>query len=143
MTYLLDTCVIAELASPNPDPAVTRWLDSQPEEIVFISVVTLAEIKQSIEQEASIAKKALLNNWLMSDLLVRFSGRISEFSVGTTLKWSEFSLKWKALKHTLSVADSLNLAIALFYDHTLVTRDVAIFEDTGVKVMNPFSPKES
>jgi hypothetical protein len=143
MTYLLDTGIITELVSTNPDPAVLRWLDSQPEETVYISVVTLAEICESIQKEKSLAKKALLTAWLTNDLLVRFSGRIGEISVGVSLKWGEIMAKLKALGHTLSIADSMILAIALVYGHTLVTRDIASFKGTGAKVFSPFEGPEN
>jgi predicted nucleic acid-binding protein len=138
MTYLLDTGIIAELASQNPDPKVMRWLDAQPEETVFISVVTLAEISESIEQQHSDSQKTYLLAWLHNDLIVRFGGRISEITVSVSVKWGEVIAKCKLLGLALSLSDSLSLAIALVYDHTLVTRDTNLFEDIGIKAISPF-----
>jgi predicted nucleic acid-binding protein len=138
MTYLLDTRIIAELASQNPDPQVVRWLDAQPEETVFISVVTLAEISENIESQHSESQKANLLSWLHNDLIVRFGGRISEITIAVSLKWGEVITKCKSLGKALSLPDSLSLAIALVYDHTLVTRDIDLFEDTGVKAISPY-----
>jgi predicted nucleic acid-binding protein len=138
MTYLLDSGIIAELASQNPNPNVLRWLESKAEETMYISVVTLAEISEQIEKENSLSKKNRLYNWLNNDLIIRFGGRICEISVGVSLKWGEIIAKFKGLSHSLTLADSLNLAIALVYDHTLVTHNIAIFEDTGIRVINPY-----
>lgn len=142
MTYLLDTCVIAELISETPNPAIVRWVDAQPEETIFISVVTLAELKGAIDRVDSVKKRSQLNEWLINDLIIRFTGRISEINVGATLKWGEIAAKIHSLGRILSAVDSLNLAIALVYDHTLVTNDFAIFEDTGVHLLNPFEEKK-
>lgn len=138
MTYLLDTGIIAELASANPDLGLIHWLDAQPEETIYISVVSLAEIAENIERQTSLTKKALLNNWLSNDLLVRFNNRICQINETVSLKWAELITRWKNSGRRLSLADSLSLAIALVYDHTLVTHNVAIFENTGVKVLNPY-----
>ena len=141
MTFLLDTSIISELLSEKPNPVVIHWLDAQPEETIYLSVVSLAEIKQSIENLTDVKKKNRLNEWLQNDLLIRFSNRISEITVSVTLKWGELSSKMHTLGRTLSAVDSLNLAIALIYDHTLVTRDLSIFESTGVRLLNPYLDK--
>jgi len=138
MTYLLDSSVISELASANPNPAVVRWLDAQPEETVYISVISLAEIAEKVASEASSARKALLSNWLTNDLMVRFSGRVSEITAEVGLIWGETITSLKSLGRVFSVADSLYLAIALAFGHTLVTRNVARFVNTGVKLFDPF-----
>jgi toxin FitB len=141
MTYLLDTCIIAELISSAPDPALVRWVDAQPEETIFISVATLGEIKSAVDRIESAPKRVLLNDWLTNDLLIRFAGRISEINVGVTLKWGEVSAQIQSLGRTVTVVDTLNLAIALINDHTLVTSNLSIFENTGVRLINPFVDK--
>jgi Predicted nucleic acid-binding protein, contains PIN domain len=138
MTYLLDSSIIADLASPNPSPNVMSWLDAQSEETVFISVVTLAEIAEQIEMEQSNSQKDSLLSWLNNDLIIRFGGRISEITVAVSLKWGEIVARCKALGKSLSLSDSLSLAIALTNDHILVTRHTDLFADTGVKTISPF-----
>jgi toxin FitB len=138
MTYLLDSNVVFELTSQNPDPGVIRWLDSQPENNIYISVVTLAEIAELIDKEQSASSKTYLINWLTNDLLVRFSDRISEIGVAVSLKWGEIINRFCTIGSPISLTDSLNLAIALVNDHTLVTRDSTVFEGTGLKTICPF-----
>lgn len=138
MTYLLDSSILSDLSAPAPDPKLISWLNSQPEQSLYISVVTVSEIAESMEKEGSALQKQKLRTWITGDLLVRFSGRISEISAAVTLKWAELIAHFRSIGRAMTLADSLNLAIALVYDHTLVTRDISIFEDTGVKVFSPY-----
>lgn len=139
MTYLLDTCIVADLLSPSPDPKLITWVNSQPEETIFISVVTLAELKQVIESIESSKTRARMNDWLMNNLLVRFSDRISEITSEVTLKWGELSAKVQTHGRVINPIDSLTLAISLIYNHTLVTRNRALFEETGVRLIDPYN----
>jgi len=137
MTYLLDTCILNELLSPSPNPGLITWLDAQPEEMVFISVITLAELKQSIESVESGKTRSRMNEWLMNDLLVRFSGRINEIDAEVTLKWGEISAKAHNRGHMLNPIDTLNTAIAMIYSHTLVTTRTDAFDGADVRLFNP------
>jgi predicted nucleic acid-binding protein len=139
MTYLLDTCIITELISGNPDPKLITWIDSQPEEMIYISVLTLAELKQSIESEPSSRKRAAMNEWLTNDLVARFSGRISEITTEVTLKWGELATRIHEKGFLISPLDSLNLAIAMLNGHTLVTKEKKHFEGLDVHLVNPCS----
>lgn len=137
MTYLLDTCILNDLLSPSPDPALMVWLDAQPEEMIFISVITLAELKQSIESLESSKTRSRMNDWLMNDLLVRFSSRINEINAEVTLKWGEISAKTQSQGHLLNPIDTLNTAIAMIYSHTLVTTRPEAFNGADVRLFNP------
>jgi predicted nucleic acid-binding protein len=138
MTYLLDTGIISELSSLNPNPQLVQWLDSLPEEMVFISALTLADITERLKMEKSPTDRDNLSSWLANDLLVRFGGRVCEITVEVSLKWGEVIAKYKTLMRKLSLSESLNLAIALVYGHILVSRDTSVFKDAGVKTINPF-----
>ena len=138
MTYLLGSDIIAELASSNPDPSVILWLDSQPENSVYISVVNIAEISELIEKESSESTKSRLKNWLNNDLLVRFSDRINEVNIPVSIKWGEIVSQNSSVNPAITVTNSLLMAIALEFDHTIVTRDTSCFEGNGVKTLNPF-----
>lgn len=138
MTYLLTSEVLSDLASKNPNPGMIRWLESQPEESVYISVVTISEMSELMEKNLETTEKNRFSQWLKNDLLIRFSGRICEFSVAVSLKWGEVMNHCRSLGRALTMADSVNLAIALAYGHTIVARDIAIYEDTGAKTICPF-----
>jgi predicted nucleic acid-binding protein len=115
------------------------WLDTQPEEMIFISVITLAELKQSIESVESSKSRARMNDWLMNDLLVRFSGRINEINAEVTLKWGEISARAHNRGNILDPIDTLNTATAMIYNHTLVTTRSEAFEGAEVRLFNPCS----
>lgn len=139
MTYLLDTCIVADLISAAPNPRLVEWIDSQPEEMLYISVGTLAELKQVIESTPSSKERARMNNWLTNDLMVRFSGRISEITAEATLKWGEISARIHGQSRTVNPLDSLTLALAIIYDHTLVTTNSSAFDGMGVRLLNPIT----
>lgn len=141
MTYLLDSRIIANLISESPDPALIAWIDSQPEEMMYISVVTLAEIKNTISQVRSAKLRAELDEWIVNDLLIRFNGRISEIGVNVTLKLGEITARFQALALNYLAVDALNLAIAIANDHTFVTDRIEEFSQSGAHLLDPLQPK--
>lgn len=139
MTYLLDTCILDDLLSPTPDPVLAVWIDAQPEEMIYISVATLAELKNSIESVDSAKTRSRMNEWLMNDFLVRFSGRINEITAEVTLKWGEISGQAHSQGRLQDPIDALNMAIALVHSHTLVTRRSEVFTGADVRLLDPCS----
>lgn len=137
MTFLLDSGIVADLISPTPDPIILQWLDQQEEETLFISVATLAQLSEFIAQEPDGKEKEKHHSWLTNDLLIRFSGRFCAVTETVAIKWGEVLAELRSLGRALTLANSIELAIALVYGHTIVTKDIAIYEDVGVKVLNP------
>ena len=76
MSFLLDTNVVSEWVKPRPDPSVVAWLAAVDEDQVFISVVTLAELRYGIERMRSSIRRNRLAQWLRDDLPIRFDGRV-------------------------------------------------------------------
>ncbi len=138
MTYLLDTCIIADLISDSPTPELVAWIDTQPEEMIYLSVVTLAEIKNTVDQVKKTQLRSDLNEWIVNDLLVRFNDRISEIDINVTLKLGEITAKFQNAGLNYSIVDALNLAIAIANDHTFVTYHVSDFEKSGARLFNPY-----
>jgi predicted nucleic acid-binding protein len=137
MTFLLDSGIVADLISPSPDPIILQWLDQQEEETLFISVATLAQLSEFIAQEPNGKEKEKHRSWLTNDLLIRFSGRFCAVTETVAIKWGEVLAELRSLGRALTLTNSIELAIALVYGHTIVTKDIAIYEDVGVKVLNP------
>ena len=75
MRYLLDTCVISELARPRPASTVMEWVRNQQEEHLFLSVLTLGELRKGIEHLPDSRKRIHIEKWLDGDLKLRFVGR--------------------------------------------------------------------
>lgn len=138
MTYLLDTRIIADLIADTPNPTLVAWVDSQPEEMLYISVVTLAEIKNVVSQISAEPLRAQLDQWIINDLLVRFHDRISEIDVNVTLKLGEISAHFQSQKLSFNTLDAINLAIAIANDHIFVTDRLQEFNKSGARLLNPY-----
>ncbi len=139
MRYLLDTCVISELVARQPNPRVVAWVDAVEESRLYLSVVTIGEIRRGIAKLPDSPRKERLNRWLEEDLLLRFSGRIVPIDVGVMLTWGDLVARLERTGRVLPAMDSLVAAIALHGEFTLVTRNVRDFEGTGVQIVNPWA----
>lgn len=140
MRYLLDTCVISELASKRPDPHVIQWVDSIQDERLYLSVITIGEIKKGIEKLSESKRKQSLSDWLQQELIVRFKDRILPLDLSTILTWGELVAQLELRGQPMPAIDSLVAAIALHGSLTLVTRNVADFANSDVGTFNPWHP---
>lgn len=140
MTYLLDTCVISELAAKRPAPEVEDWLQGVDPESVFLSVVTIGEIRKGIEKVRDPKRKAVLDAWLHDELLIRFRSRLAVLDVGVFLEWGELVGRLENQGTPMPAVDSLIAATALHGRFVLVTRNEADFANAGVRRLNPWKP---
>ena len=138
MNYLLDTNVISELISRYPNKKVVQWLDSLDPDAVFLSVITVGEIRKGIEKLPPSKRKESLKEWLYSDLLKRFSGNIVELDVNILLTWGERTGRLEGEGKKMSAIDSLIAASVLADNYSLVTRNEDDFQHTGVRIINPW-----
>ncbi len=138
MRYLLDTNVISELIVRKPDKRIVQWLDSLDPNSVYLSVITIGEIRKGIEKLPDSVRKDHLRAWLADDLLVRFSGRILAVDIDTMLTWGELTGRLERQGKKMSAMDSLVAAIAVSCDLCLVTRNEHHFQDTGAMLLNPW-----
>ena len=138
MTYLLDNCVISELVAKKPSQRVVAWIDVIDEERLFLSVITIGEIRKGISKLGDSRRRNTLQDWLDRELCVRFQDRILVIDMPVMLRWGELTAAAEASGLTISAMDSLIAATALFHDLDLVTRNVADFEQTGVRIVNPW-----
>lgn len=138
MRYLLDTCVISELVSKRPHQAVIDWIDSIDDDYIYLSVITIGEIKKGIEKLPDSARKEQLAEWLEEDLLSRFQGRILGVDDLVMLTWGTLTAKLEQQGTPMPAIDSLIAAIALHSNLTLVTRNAQDFQQTGIPLLNPW-----
>jgi tRNA(fMet)-specific endonuclease VapC len=138
MRYLLDTNVISELVAREPNPEVVEWLDSLDTNAVYLSVITIGEIRKGIEKLVPSKRRNTLLDWLNTDLLIRFHEHIAEITTDVMLLWGELTGRLENQGKPLGVVDSLIAAIALAGDYVLVTRNQGDFENTGVALLNPW-----
>jgi len=134
MSYLLDTCVISELVKRTPEYPVVKWLDDTPEELKFVSVISLAEIKFGIISAPEGQKRDRLEAWFERLLRPSFADRVVAFDEAVSMRWATLKKKYK----NAPVLDSQIAASAVEHAMTLVTRNVKDFSFAGLKVFNPW-----
>ncbi len=138
MRYLRDTNVISEMVARRPNKEVLEWVGALEPESVYLSVVTIGEIRKGIEKLEPSERKDALLDWLTSDLLIRFSGRIAAVTTEVMLSWGALTGRPERVGRPLAAVDSLIAAIALEGEFVLVTRNEQEFSGTGVKTQNPW-----
>lgn len=138
MRYLLDTCVISELVSKQPDKSVLRWIDEVDDQLVYLSVITIGEIKRGIEKLSESRRKDRLDKWLSEDLLIRFDDRVLTIDIPVIFTWGTLVARLESLSRPILAIDSLIAAIALHHELQLVTRNEKDFAGTGLSIVNPW-----
>ena len=138
MKALLDTCVISELVSRQPNSKVVEFVDSLDMEDTFLSAITIGEIVKGIEKLPRSRRKTDLQTWLRDDLLVRFEGNIVGLDTNVMIEWGRLTARLEAAGKTMPAIDSLIAATTLAKEMTLITRNVADFEDANIVIVNPW-----
>lgn len=137
MTFLLDTNVVSEVRKPAGSPRVKAWLASVSPWTCSISVLVLGELRQGIERlrhRRDEAQVAALEAWLAT-IAIAYAGRVVPVTVEVAEAWGRLNVP-----DPLPTVDGLLAATALVHDWTLVTRNTARVERTGVRLLNPFDP---
>ncbi|SRR5579859_3279780 len=138
MAWLLDTNVLSELRRPKPEPRVTAFISTLPLEQVYISSITLAEIRFGIERVTDPTRRAGLHDWLINDIRPMFDQRILQVTEDILLKWRLLVEEGRKIGHTYSQPDLLIAVTAIHYALTVVTRDRSHYDKAGVPVINPW-----
>lgn len=138
MNFLLDTNVVSEWMKPRPDPGVVSWLAEADEDRVFISVVTLAELRYGIERLAAGKRRKRLEDWLENELPLRFEGRI--LAIGTVIAdaCGKAVARGEAAGRRLEAMDAFLAATAEVHRLTLVTRNASDFQPLLHSIVNPW-----
>ena len=139
MSFLLDTNVISEWVKTRPDPGVITWLAGVDEDRVFMSVVTLAELRYGVERMAASRRKERLDEWLRGELPVRFEGRILPISDIIANAWGKVVARSEAAGRPIGAIDAFIAATVETYDFILVTRNASDFESSVKSILNPWS----
>jgi predicted nucleic acid-binding protein len=137
--FLLDTNIISELVKPKPERKVTTWIESTDENLLYLSVLTLGEIRKGIASLRDASRRAVLEAWLDSDLVLRFGERILPIDRAVADRWGRLAADAAAAKSPLPVIDGLLAATALDQNLTLVTRNTKDIAVASVSVFNPWS----
>jgi hypothetical protein len=138
MNFLLDTNAVSEWVKPRPNPGVIRWMESADEDRVFLSVISLAELRYGVDRMAGGARRTRLEQWLRDELPLRFEGRILSVDHRVAEAWGRTVSRCEALGRPMGAMDAFLSATAEVHRLTLVTRNVSDFPALKT-VVNPWS----
>lgn len=136
--FLLDTNILSELIKPKPEPRVLHWIAATDEDLLFLSVLALGEIRKGIAGLRAGPRRTKLESWLETGLRSRFSGRILPIDEGVADRWGTLTALAAGRGRPIPVIDGLLAATALHHNLTLVTRIAADVAAAGALVMNPW-----
>lgn len=136
--FLLDTNTISELIRPRPDPNVVAWFQRTDENLFYLSVLTLGEIRKGVCALPDAKRRVSIEAWLEKDLRNRFEGRILPISEAIADRWGALAGQAQTKKILIPVIDGLLAATAIHHNLTFVTRNAKDVAATGVNVFNPW-----
>jgi len=136
LNFLVDTNAISELRKKHPAPSVLAWFSCVPEERLYLSVLSVGEIRRGIEKLSRSEQRSSLLTWLERELIPWFGGRLLPVDLIVAERWGRLLAE---AGRSLPTVDSLLAATALAYGLTVVTRNTADFDLPGVTVFNPWS----
>lgn len=137
MKYLLDTCVLSEVARPRPASAVVRWLERADELSLGISSLTFGEIQFGVLRLPQGRRRQRLTRWL-EELDLRFDGRVLPVDTRVAAVWGELRAEAVARGRSVPVVDGLLAATAISHGLVLVTRNVVDVVATRARVLDPW-----
>lgn len=135
MSYLLDTNVVSETVCRQQNKLVIGWLEQIPAEALFVSVLTLGELRKGIEKLTDKKRKEKLRLWLEHELSAWFEGRVLPIDLAVAERWGRLLAE---VGRPVPTIDSLLAATALHYELRLVTRNARDFNYRGLEVINPW-----
>ena len=136
MSYLVDTNVLLELRRREPNPNVVNWLERRPATTLYLSVLTLGELRRGIEALPESARKRRLVDWLDVELPGFFAGRVLSIDARVADRWGHLLAQ---AGRPVPDIDSLLAATALTHGLTLVTRNLRDFQYPGLAVIDPWA----
>ena len=138
MNFLLDTNAVSEWVKPRPNPGLIGWSESADEDRIFLSVVSLAELRYGVERMAPGRRRSRLDQWLQHELPLRFEGRILPVDANVAEAWGRTVSRAEAAGRPIGAMDALLAATAETHQLTLVTRNVSHFPLLKT-VLNPWT----
>lgn len=136
--FLLDTNCISELVRSRPEARVLEWMEGADESVLYLSVLTLGEIRKGIAGLPQGKRQTQLEMWLELDVQARFSGRILPIDALIADRWGLMAAEAKRKGWALSAIDGLLAATALQHNLTIVSRNISDFATTRVQSLNPW-----
>jgi len=136
LSYLIDTNVLSELRRREPDTRVVRWFAERPAGTLYLSVLTLGELRKGIDGLPESPRKLALLDWLETELPMFFVGHILAIDAKVADRWGRLVAQ---AGRPLPAIDSLLAATALTHGLALVTRNLKDFSHPDLTVLDPWS----
>lgn len=137
MTYLLDTSMVSELSKPEANRGALDWFESQNDDDLYISVLTMGEIAREVAGLPDGERKAVLEDW-WNGVQREFGPRLLPVDPEVARRWGRMAADRRESGQTLGVVDGLLAATAFRHGYALVTRNATAFTGLGVIVLNPW-----
>jgi predicted nucleic acid-binding protein len=141
LSYLLDTNVVSEWVKPEPARTVVEWLAQVDEDEVFLSVISIAELRRGVELLDTGRRRQRLEKWLSEDLTDRFQPRILPIDLVVADAWGRITARATRAGRTVGSMDGFVAATADAHGLTLATRNTRDFDRLGVSLFNPWEPQ--
>ena len=138
MNILLDTCAISELRKPEPSSSFLEWFNDCNERLLYLSSITLGELRFGIDLLQDGKRKNDLRTWY-AQLGLNYRGHILSPSLDICERWGALRAERKRIGQPLAMADGLIAAAALHESMALVTRNTKDFRGLGLELINPWA----
>ena len=135
--YLLDTCLLSELIRKEPNQGVLDWIKDKEESSLFLSVLTIGELRKGIVKLKPSTKKKELTLWF-AELERRFKDRIIPIDIQISLKWGEIQANLEVNGNPMPTIDSLIVSTTLCKNLIVVTRNGKDMKQSHVEILNPW-----
>lgn len=140
---VIDTNVITELWKIAPNPSVLAWLDAQAIETLYLSTITVAELRYGIETMPKGKRRTIYEQRLENEVLPLFGGHLLAFDLDAAKAYAELMARAKAQGKAIGKADGCIAASAAAHGLTIATRDTSPFQAAGLSTINPWGITEA
>ena len=135
--WLIDTNIVSEWVKPRPDAGIVSWLEEVDEDRVFLSVISLVEIRFGVERLVPGRRRHRLDRWLLEELPTRFEGRVVPVDERVADACGRLLARARQAGRGLGAMDALIAATCLACDLALATRNLRDFDELGVELFVP------
>ena len=135
---VLDTNVISELWKIEPYPNVLAWIDAQAVETLYLSAITVAELRYGLATMPEGKRRTIYQDRLEGEVLPAFTARVLPFDLDASRAYAELMARARAGGRAIDRADGYIAATAVARSFAVATRDTGPFEAAGLKVINPW-----
>ena len=136
---VLDTNVLSELMRANPSPTVINWVDKQDEKTLYLTSISLSEIRYGIAALPQGKRRTNLSQQFEQHIRPLFQDRILDFDEPASLEYASLRSSSRTKGIAISDYDALIAASVRAHKFDIATRDTAPFKAAGLHVVNPFS----